>query len=132
MSERTAIIIKGNPKFINDNSDAERFYSEIHDFLERLGYEASFDAGEPHTIPPPADLWIGHSRGGDRLQFAPPETKTLLFGSGAPGAINHPDDNTTGKAGPSEITPNLYHYIFTDEMKKTIFSIASSADSNTG
>ena len=56
----TAVIIKGNPEYISGHDD---FYEEIKDFLEELGYKVSFDEGAPYTVPPKADLWIGHSRG---------------------------------------------------------------------
>ena len=65
---KTAVIIKGNPKFIDNNKDADSFYEEIKSFLEDLGFEVSFDKGEPYTSPDKADLWIGHSRGADRLR----------------------------------------------------------------
>lgn len=121
MQKLTAIIIKGNPKFIIDNPEAEKFYQEIAEFLQGLGYEVGFDPGEPYTSPPLADLWIGHSRGGDRLSPpVPGDVVTLLFGSSRPGAINHPEDNTKHLFGPSDIVPNIFHYTFTDEMKQAI------------
>src|SRR5579884_3801285 len=115
-----AVIIKGNPKFIRNNPVAESFYAEIKEFLEKLGFEVIFSSGQPYTSPPAADLWIGHSRGVDRLRFAPSGTKTLALGSSLKGAVNHPLDNTKDIQGPSNIIPNKYHYVFTPQMKKRI------------
>lgn len=120
MQKPKAVIITGNPKFITSNKWADDFYNEIKNFLEALGYEVVFDPGEPHTTPPPADLWIGHSRGTDRLRFAPATTKIIALGSSLPGAINHPRDNTKDSFGPSDIIPNEYHYAFMDEMRDAI------------
>lgn len=114
-----AVIIKGNPKFI-DNKKAKNFYEEIKDYLEKKDFEVVMDDGEPFTTPPKADLWVGHSRGADRLKFAPKGTKILAFGSKRNGAINHPEDDVTtpfhkiGKSPPTE------HFIFTKKMKNAI------------
>jgi hypothetical protein len=119
----TAVIIKGNPKYILNHDD---FYEEIKNFLEKLGYEASFDKGAPKTVPQKADLWIGHSRGSDRLEGAVPEYAKAVLAIGVPGpnnqpfpAINHPDDQPeVGKR------PGDAHFIFTDEMKNKIKEIS--------
>ncbi len=120
---KKAVIITGNPKFISANEKARAFYEEIKSFLETQGYDVSFDAGEPHTTPRVADLWIGHSRGVDRLRFAPQGTRTLALGSSASGAVNHPLDNTKDVVGPSDIVPNEYHYVFTNEMKAAVLDL---------
>ncbi len=111
---KSAIIIKGNSKFIEGNPLAEIFYQDIKKFLEGLGYQISFDSGEPYTTPPKADLWIGHSRGSDRLRFAPEGTKTVALGT--LGGINHPEDH----AMLSGHIPDKNHFILTDQMKKEI------------
>lgn len=123
MAQLTAIIIKGNPKFIEGNSDADNFYREIQLFLEAHGYQVSFDNGEPYTSPEKADLWIGHSRGVDRLRFAPEGTSLLKFGSSDEDAINHPDDSSLKIQYPSDVVPNEFHYVFTDEMKRAILEV---------
>jgi 2'-5' RNA ligase/ribosomal protein S18 acetylase RimI-like enzyme len=94
----TAVIITGDPSIVKGKHIAENFYSELAGFLESLGFEVSTDPGRPHTSPSPADLWVGHSRGADRLQFAPEETAVL--GIGVPTSddkthfkvVNNPDD----------------------------------------
>ena len=76
-----AVIVKGNQKYIEHPSIkplADRFYSEIKTILESKGYEVSFDAGDDHTVPDEtAAVWIGHSRGIDRLRFANPDIRTI-------------------------------------------------------
>jgi hypothetical protein len=116
----TAVIIKGNPKYIRSNPDADRFYEELSAHLRDNGYDVSFDAGKPYTTPPLADLWVGHSRGADRLRFAPETTQTVAIGS--PGGICHPEDNaqTLTAAPPKGYIPNKHHYTLTDEMRRAM------------
>ena len=109
---KKAVIITGNPELVNENPWATVFYQQLQDILTSVGYDVVTDPGEPYTEPPPADLWVGHSRGIDRLQFAPSETRTVAIGSpGEPGVLNHPlDDASPGNAlGPA-------HYALTPEM----------------
>lgn len=115
----TAVLITGNPTFIQDNPQAEAFYAQIESYLQSQGWQVSRDPGEPYTSPPPADLWIGHSRGTDRLRFAPEGTRTIALGApGVPGSINHPKDaNATDEWQPGDI-PTEYHYMFTEEMQQ--------------
>jgi len=114
-----AVIIKGNPRFIK-NKRAQKFYKEIASYLKDKGCSVKFNAGKPYTTPPKADIWIGHSRGADRLRFAPKGTKTLAFGSKLPKAINHPKDDVETPYHLINKEPSKYHYIFTDKMKKAI------------
>lgn len=116
--QKTAVIIKGNPKFIEGNPKAEQFYSDLADHLKSLGYKVSFDAGEDFTEPPKANLWVGHSRGVGRLQFAPSETKIIAMGSDKEGAINHPDD----AAFHADNLPTDAHYELSADMKEEIAS----------
>ena len=111
---KKAIIIKGNPKFIKNNSEADNFYEQIKKFLEELSYDVSFDDGEDYTTPLEADLWLGHSRGSSRLRFASKETQTIAIG--IQDGINHPKDKSLSKGQ----IPDKYHYILTEEMKEKI------------
>lgn len=81
MRRKLAVIVKGNPKYLNDpkvKKMADQFYSEIKKILEDKGYTVEMDPGKPHTLPDEsATVWIGHSRGIDRLQFAPKGVKTI-------------------------------------------------------
>jgi GNAT superfamily N-acetyltransferase len=78
---KKAVIIKGNPYYLEQGPDTAgyaAYYKAIEDELRSAGYEdVVYDKGEPMTLPPPADLWVGHSRGASRLRFAPKGTKTL-------------------------------------------------------
>lgn len=113
-SENSAVLITGNPKFITDNPKADAYYQAVEDYLKDQGYSVSRDPGEPYTEPDPAQLWIGHSRGADRLRFAPEGTRTLAFG--APGGVNHPDDTALSSGD----IPTDAHYEFTDDMRQAI------------
>ncbi len=138
MYSKSAVIIKGNPKLVENNKRADIFYKELASFLEKLGFSVKFDLGEPYTTPPSADLWVGHSRGSDRLRFAP--TETLILGIGVPNSsggnnfpvVNHPDDEMVKPKYSSGIIidgkinvelDDMNHYILTEEMKKSIVDI---------
>lgn len=110
----TAVIIRGNPKFITGNPAADKFYAELQKHMEQQGYSVTQDAGEPKTVPPAANVWLGHSRGVDRFRFAPEGTRTI--GLGASGGINHPDDTAMA---PGDV-PTSAHYKLTPEMLKVL------------
>lgn len=78
-----AVVIKGNPKYLDDPKIqplADAFYNEIRGILEKRGFEVEFDEGAPHTVPnKKAVLWIGHSRGIDRLRFGGFKIKTMAL-----------------------------------------------------
>lgn len=78
-----AVIVKGNPKYITDpkvKNKADAFYSRIKVIMEQKGYRVSYDAGEERTRPDvTADVWIAHSRGIDRLRFAPDGVRTYAL-----------------------------------------------------
>ena len=112
----TAVIVRGNPKYIENNPNADRFYGELKGLLQTKGYDVQFDEGKPYTSPPSASLWVGHSRGVDRLRWAPEGTKTVAVGSFVDGdASNHPKDKVV--AGRS---PNRFHYVLSKDMKKEL------------
>lgn len=75
------VIVTGNPKYLNNvkvKDMAETFYSDIKNILINKGYRVEFDPGLDYTHPDEsAKAWIGHSRGIDRLRFAPKSVKTL-------------------------------------------------------
>ena len=114
--QQSAVVIRGNPKFITGNSKAEAFYAKLQKYLEDKGYKVQQDAGEPYTTPPQANVWLGHSRGVDRLRFAPDNTARIALG--APGGINHPKDK---KMAPGE-TPTASHYLLTKRMLQALDS----------
>lgn len=78
-----AVIIKGNPVYLDNHEIApmaETFYDELKQLLENKGFEVTFDAGAPHTLPDiSAKVWVAHSRGIDRLDYAPKSVTTLAL-----------------------------------------------------
>jgi hypothetical protein len=71
-------IIKGNPEVDTGNAhNYASFYEDVAKVVGENGFTYSFDDGLGGTLPPGGKLWIGHSRGGDRLRFAPKEVATL-------------------------------------------------------
>jgi len=127
----TAVIVKGNPKFIANNPHADSFYKKLENLLSMSGYEVSTDPGEPLTEPAAADLWLGHSRGADRLRFAPAGTKTVAVGSSISGAINHPEDDVHTPFHQTGQLPPEAHYKLTPEMTTAIGSAIKRASITT-
>lgn len=76
-----AVIVKGNPKYLEDPKMkplADKLYSDVAKMLKDRGYTVSEDPGLPMTSPDrSASLWVGHSRGIGRLRYAPEHTKTI-------------------------------------------------------
>jgi superfamily II DNA or RNA helicase len=73
-------IIQGNPDVIAQNKDKyDDFYRQIENYVQTQGLTSAIDPGLPETTPPGGKLWIGHSRGADRLRFAPKGIKTLIL-----------------------------------------------------
>ncbi len=146
--QKTAVIIQGNPELIEDNLDAGVFYAELTDFLTELGFEVFLDPGAEFTSPQEANVWIGHSRGADRLRFAP--AGTMVIGIGVPQnlgdegseenifpIVNHPEDEMVkrlfrdgevveGKSD-SELD-DTYHYVLSEEMKDELKKILEVRD----
>jgi hypothetical protein len=126
-SSNRIVIIKGNPKWAQY---AEKdLYPKLKAFLEKHGYTVDFDLGKPHTTPKgKAYAWIGHSRGADRLRFAPKHIKTIAIGSSLPDSINHPKDVTNLKSPedfdklPDHVKKahNSWHNSFADKLLKQL------------
>jgi len=110
----TAVIIKGNPKFIKDNPVADDFYSSMKDYLEDIGYSVSMDPGKPYTSPETADLWVGHSRGIDRLRFAPDGVSTVKADNYQDWDMDNPNDYD------EDGNPKSKHYELTTELKEAL------------
>lgn len=123
-AKRTAVIVTGNPKYITNNPDAAKFYDALESHLQGRGYAVSRDPGEPHTSPPVADLWVGHSRGADRLRFAPEGTATIAVGSNREGAINHGRDDVS--RAPGTKTPPKSHYVLTHAMRDALDGVKTA------
>ena len=115
----SAVIIRGNPTIIHDpkwNNKAELFYTELKTFLEQCGVDVVLqDAGEPKTVPVKADLWIAHSRGLSRLQYAPKGTLTLNIDKYL--KKNHVESSGKVKDSHFEVTASLKKAITTVIIK---------------
>jgi 8-oxo-dGTP pyrophosphatase MutT (NUDIX family) len=119
---RKAVVITGNPDFISGNPAARKFYSELAELLKQRKYEVEFDAGKDHTTPDGGDVWIGHSRGADRLQYAPEGVETIALG--APGGLNHGRD----KAALQNAIPGKSHFQLTRKMRAELLNSLGGSD----
>ncbi len=83
LDSKIAVIVMGNPKYVDDprvRDLAEALYQEVKRILVDKGYQVELDPGEPYTQPRnDAAVWIGHSRGIDRLRFAGAKIKTIAL-----------------------------------------------------
>jgi hypothetical protein len=89
--KKTAVIIRGNPDRITKET-YNGIYEDLRSKLKGMGFSVTMDPGKAYTQPPDADVWIGHSKGVDRLRFAPKGTIAIPIGSDVKGALNHPDE----------------------------------------
>jgi hypothetical protein len=131
-----AVIIKGSPRYIENNPKADKFYEELAKILSNSGYETSYDAGEPNTIPDEtAQLWIAHSRGQSRLQHAPESVKTLAVDQYEHRAkerreINRKLMEAAGAKSWAEWEdrpdPPDEHYQITDDLRRAIRELIAS------
>lgn len=129
-SERTATLIRGNPNVPPpEGVDPEAFYSRIRDIVTRAGYTPVMADSEPNTVPDPSDVWIGFSRGGGRLPYAPEGTMTIPIGSHREGAINNPEDDVHTPYHIVGGSPPAAHWEVTPEMENELLSrlLAKSA-----
>jgi len=117
-ASNSVALIKGNPKHIKDNPNATSFYEQLEGLLQEQGYDVTMDDGEPFTQPGEGhSAWIGHSRGGDRLRFAPEGVSTLRLDDYEP-------EDSHGEDG----VPNDNHYMITDEMREAILGLSKSGE----
>jgi hypothetical protein len=141
----SAVIIKGNPYYTKYGRDADKYkkyYKDIASLLREAGYtDISYDDGEPGTEPRKADLWLGHSRGADRLRFAPKGTKTLKIDDYEEGGDNYSDllldkmhrlgYNTIGEFPVEQRPePGAWHYTITQRLIDAINSTVRKTRTN--
>jgi len=126
-STKSVVLITGNPKHVQGNAAAEKFYREIEDVVRGTGATVKRDPGLAYTSPPKADVWVGHSMGVDRLRFAPKKTTTIAFGAPDAWALRHPKDNAATFTPGSTEKPNKWHYVLTEEMKNKLRASLSSS-----
>lgn len=115
----TAVLIKGNPKYINNNL-ARLYYKDIVSFVESLGVKITTDPGASFTCPVAADFYIGHSRGCSRSRCT---GDTIFLKFGDLDGINHPLDHKwimEYKPGFTKGDPPAAHFIFTEEQQQAI------------
>lgn len=118
------IIIKGNMDRLLTESIrkiADNFYNNIKQQLENKHYQVEFDAGLPYTLPNTnAFMWLAHSRGVDRLRFAPKHiiTRELFCKSN----LKNKDDNAN----------NPLHYQLSDDDKEFLNKIPPLVKTNSG
>jgi hypothetical protein len=125
MARLSAVIIKGNPKYLN-TALAAQYYKDIETYLRQLGVnEITFDSGEPKTCPrPDADLYIAHSRGCDRERCMK-DPKIPFVKLGDPEGVIHPADlkwhKEVFKFTPGgDITPVDEHFLFFKEQREAV------------
>jgi len=127
-------IIRGNKDVIGDDVGSyDTFYDSIKKHVEGLGYKAEFDNGEPNTTPPGGKFWLGHSRGKDRLRFAPKGVGTLRLDDYEPQEVRDAEtalydklfkqfgvDNVAGVPVAFRPKPTAAHYTFNPEMQNAV------------
>lgn len=122
-----AIIVKGNPKYIN-NDIAEAYYEEIKKFLLDNGATSvEFNSGKAYTIPDVhADLYVAHSRGCDRKEHMPKEKQNVFLCFGIEEGIIDPIDLKWQKeiwTKDTDEQPPKEHFKFIPAQKKAIVDL---------
>lgn len=125
MARLSAVIIMGNPKYLN-TPIAKKYYADIETYLKQLGVnEIVYDAGEPMTCPPKgADLYIAHSRGCDRERCMS-DPKIPFVKLGDPDGVIHPADLKWHKEvikfmPGGNHTPPEEHFLFYKEQREAV------------
>ena len=126
-----AIIIKGNPKYIN-NDLARKYYKDIHTFLIKHGVtQVEFDNGDDHTVPSlDADLYIAHSRGCSRYNFMPKQKQNVFLKLGVPDGVIDPVDLKWQKEvwfKDTDEQPPKEHFVFNSKQKEAVLKLISQA-----
>lgn len=125
-SKPIAVIVKGNEKYITDKTIkpmADKFYNEVKKILEAKGYAVEFDRGLAYTSPRgDARVWLGHSMGVDRLQYAPKGITTLEIKSLSPIPVDKKLYDQNGS--------NPKHYQLSDDDIKNINALQSYSESD--
>jgi 8-oxo-dGTP pyrophosphatase MutT (NUDIX family) len=137
-------IIRGNPDADPENvGKYDAFYNNVKDHVSSLGYSAEFDSGLPNTVPPGGKFWLGHSRGGDRLRFAPQHgASALRLDDYEPDATRETQNAAYKKLftqlGVARIAdvpvslrpkPGPEHYTYNDRMRAAVSRLLSTGKS---
>lgn len=96
MAQNIAVIITANTERKPPPRKGD-LYPKLEALLREQGFVVEYDPGREKTTPrKDAKVWVGHSRGCDRLRFAPAGVTTIAVGSPvrpwAPKPVNHPGD----------------------------------------
>lgn len=124
-----AIIIKGNPKYIN-NDLARKYYKDIEAFLKQNGVSVvEFNDGKEYTIPKlDADIYIGHSKGVDRYEHMPKDKQKVFLKFGVIDGIIDPIDLKWQKEVWTKDTDEQLpkeHFILITKQKNAILVLLS-------
>lgn len=140
---KSAVIIKGNPYYVEQGPDVDNYsnyYREIEEELRKAGYDdISYDRGDDYTTPKDADLWVGHSRGRGRLRLAPENTKTLALDDYEDGAEEYSllVRKAMRELGYGSLQdfpvekrprPGKGHYTVTDRMREALSKTSSAKE----
>jgi len=117
IEEKSAIIIHGNSKY---EDKSKKLYLDLEKILKASGYDKiEHDPGLDYTEPKKADVWIGFSRGENRLKFGPKNIKKISIG-GTMGDYNISNPKDSEKCINDICIPNKHHFILTDKMKEEL------------
>lgn len=129
MRALSATVIKGNPSFVQGNPLAEEYYSKISAHLKSLGVtKVTLDEGAPYTRPPLSDVYIGHSRGVDRLQYVRNRRGSSSVSLGDPDGVIHPKDLEWHSAG-MKGSPPKEHFMYTEDQRAAVEEAVKSVSS---
>lgn len=122
MAKLSAVIIKGNHKYIDNNPLATQYYHDIEAYLKQLGVnEITYDAGDDYTCPrKDADLYIAHSRGCSRDRcFEGQADRAPFVKLGDPKGVIHPKDlhwqQHVWKPGTDALPPHEHYELFQEQ-----------------
>jgi hypothetical protein len=113
-----AIIITANPNYILKPklkvwSDA--LYADVKARLEARGYRVDFNTGYQYNLPDPnAAVWVGHSGGINRLQYAPEHVKTLALQT---------QDRSKTLWSPELHIDDISHYLLSEQDMKALSAL---------
>jgi hypothetical protein len=122
--ERSAVIVHGNSKY-EHKAIKHNTYDEIEKALKQAGINKVYhDPGKEFTEPRKADVWVGFSKGGDRLRFGDKSVlKISINDTASEHSVVNPDDKLTCDIGKPNCNPAKSHFIITDEMKNKLISL---------
>jgi hypothetical protein len=123
----TVCIVKDDPKYIDKNPVADAYYEKITAFVKAKGVEeVLMVAGKEFSIPPMADLWIGHGKGAERRKFMSKDSQAYFLVFGHDDGIIADDDREwrksleTAPRGEVSGLPPESHFTFTKLQQEAV------------